>query len=312
MTSARMCVVAALAAASSWCFALDAIAQQGERAASSGGCGKPHPAGTTVYTLRSGNLDREFLLVVPQHYDGTTPLPAVLALHGSGSGPQEQLALSGLAAAAEERGFLVLAPQAATAWPTGGFTWNVPPDPAQPDDVAFVAALIDEAAEHVCLDASRVYASGFSGGARLASELGCALADRIAAIGAVGGLRHPSSCSPPRAVPIVAFHGTADPINPYAGGGPVYWGESVDEVLRGWASQYGAESPVQAALSITVTRIVYAGSGEEDLVFYRLEGVGHVWPGTSLDLPVERLGPMSDEIDATRIMLDFFERHSLP
>ncbi len=302
---------AALTVALSCCLAGQAVAQEGGVVPDGARCDKPQAPGTVAHTLRSGNLDREFLMVVPERYDGTTPLPTVLAFHGSGSGPEEQLALSGLAAAAEERGLLVLAPRATAPWPSGGTTWNVPPEPEQPDDVEFVTALIGEAAQYVCLDSARVYASGFSGGARLSSQLGCDLADRIAAIGAVGGLRHPAQCAPARPVPIVAFHGTADPINPYPGGGPAYRGHGVEDALQSWAEQRTQEPRSQEALTETVTLIRY-GDDEADLLLYRLERVGHVWPGTSLELPVERLGPMSGEIDATRIMLDFFRRYALP
>jgi hypothetical protein len=57
---------------------------------------------------------------------------------------------------------------------------------------------------------NRIYAIGFSSGARMSSRLACDLSDRMAAIGPVGGLRYPEDCAPTRPVPVIAFHGKRD------------------------------------------------------------------------------------------------------
>src|SRR6266404_291995 len=51
----------------------------------------------------------------------------------------------------------------------------------RPDDVAYVGDVIDDVAAQLCTDKTRVYATGFSGGARMSSLLGCMLNGRIAA-----------------------------------------------------------------------------------------------------------------------------------
>ena len=70
------------------------------------------------------------------------------------------------------------------------------------------------------IDPGRIYANGLSNGGGMSYLLGCALSDRITAIGGVAGAyAFPlEECHPSRPVPMIAFHGTADPIVPYQGG----------------------------------------------------------------------------------------------
>jgi polyhydroxybutyrate depolymerase len=43
-----------------------------------------------------------------------------------------------------------------------------------------------------------------------------------------------------------------------------------------------------------------------DVVFYRIDGGGHSWPGASADVP---LGSTTRTIDANELIVDFFEAH---
>jgi polyhydroxybutyrate depolymerase len=275
-------------------------------------CTRPtHAAGLTAYLIRSGASERHYMLFVPRSYDGSRAAPVVIDFHGSGSHPEEELRINGLQAAAEARGWIVVLPVAAVPYRLGGNTWNVPAEPGQPDDVRFARDTLDDAARRVCIDPTRVYASGFSGGARLATAVACALSDRIAALGAVGGLRAPESCA--RAVPVIAFHGTRDPINPYAGGGPAYWGYGVEQALRAWARQNRCGARREQRAAADVERVAYADcAGDARVVLYRFRGAGHTWPGSSFPFPAERFGATPRSVDATAVMLDFFGRHRLP
>jgi len=91
------------------------------------------------------------------------------------------------------------------------------------DDVAFLTGLPATLEQRFCIDRTRVYATGFSGGARTASQLACDASTVFAAVAPVSGLPRPTPCPAPRAVPIVAFHGPADPVDPFAGNGQPYW-----------------------------------------------------------------------------------------
>jgi polyhydroxybutyrate depolymerase len=119
-----------------------------------------------------------------------------------------------------------------------GYDWNVPNVPlvggrpvpkGAANDVSFLEKSITYLESRYCVDAGRVFVTGVSGGGRMASQLGCDASTVIAAIAPVAGLRRPTPCPARRAVPVVAFHGTADPVDPYAGHGQRYWTYSVPE-----------------------------------------------------------------------------------
>lgn len=282
------------------------------RAASARQAGEPHRAGETDIRIVSGGIPRHYRMYVPESHDHRWPLPVVFDFHGSGSDPAEEMLISGMKRAAEDYGFALLMPVAVVDFPSGGHTWNVPPDDRLPDDVRFALDVLDDAAERVSVDRDRVYLTGFSGGARLASEIACTASDRVAAIGAVGGLRSPPGCAR-RPVPVVAFHGTGDPINPYFGGGSSYWDYGVKTAVRGWAAGNGCTSrPVATRASAGATRIRFRGCrNNAEVVLYRIEGGGHTWPGSDFPFPEERFGAMAPDLDATGLMLDFFARHGL-
>lgn len=267
--------------------------------------------GLTTWNVTSGGIARPYAVYLPERDGSARPWPVVVDIHGTGSGPEEELAVSGMADAAEARGFVVLMPIASIPNANGGAGWNVPPDAREVDDVRYVEDVLDDASRRLELDPRRVFVTGFSGGARLASEVASRLSHRIAALGAVGGLRAPAGSGGP--VPVIAFHGARDPVNPFTGGGPAYWGYGVREALEGWAARNRCAlvgDPVRSGeRSYRLRGAQCALRG--DLQLYVLDRAGHVWPGSAFPFPPERFGEKSDAVDATALMLDFFDRHPL-
>merc|ERR1719401_2275362 len=99
--------------------------------------------------------------------------------------------------------------------------------PGLPDDVRYTRAVLQEATQKLCIDMARIRCTGFSRGARFCSRLASELSSFVAGVAPVGGLRYPFPNNATRPVPIVTFHGTKDPINPYWGDGdPEYWRNS--------------------------------------------------------------------------------------
>ncbi len=204
----------------------------------SAACALSAAPGVAEQKFTSGGRERAYRLFVPPGYDGRTSLPLVLDLHGSGGNSAGQAATRASRALAASEGFLVATLQAGTE----GNRWNVPVTAERPDDVRYVADVIDHVAARVCTDQARVYATGFSGGARMSSLLACKLNDRIAAIAPMSGLRWPGPCEG-RAIPVLTVHGLADPQNTYDGhveGRGGEWVESVPDALAGWASTTAA------------------------------------------------------------------------
>lgn len=246
-------------------------------------------------TLSSGERPRSYRLFVPPTAAGQGPLPLVLDLHGSGGDAAGQARNSGFEALAAREGFAVASLQAEDA------RWNVPATGARADDVRYAADVIDDIASRGCIDRTRVYATGFSGGGRMSSLLGCRLNDRIAAIAPVGGLRWTGPC-PGRAVPVLAVHGLADGTNPYEGRGDrgAEWVESVPEALAGWATHNRCEPKLlQDAVPGPVRTLRFAGCERgAEVQLLRVDGLAHIWP---------RQAP-----DATALIWQFFKRHALP
>jgi polyhydroxybutyrate depolymerase len=273
----------------------------------------PQSAGLHTLRLETGGAERAAVLFVPRSYDGATAVPLVLDLHASSITPAVELAITGLDRAAEEHGFLVALPLAIRPFERGGTTWNLPHDPAWPDDVAFVATVLDAIEAALCVDPSRIFATGFSGGARLASELACRLPERIAAISAVAGLRGPDPDCPPAAdpVPVLAFHGLADPVNPYDGDprtSPKYWTHGIPEAVGLWRRWLGCGETLEASSGNGVTRLDASCGGRTMLRLYTLEAAGHTWPGSAFAFPAYT-GASDASLDATALTLDWFAQH---
>jgi polyhydroxybutyrate depolymerase len=188
----------------------------------SSGCGV-RTVGSTFTPIVAGH-GRSVIVHLPSGYTGSTPLAIVLSMHGSGSTAAEQELFTGMDATADADKFIVAYPQGLI--PDGtGYDWNVPGEPliggrAVPshaaNDVVFLTKLVGLLEDRYCINTTRVYVTGFSGGARIASQLACDSSSVFAAVAAVSGLRRPTPCPITRPVPILAFHGTADPVDPTA------------------------------------------------------------------------------------------------
>jgi polyhydroxybutyrate depolymerase len=256
-------------------------------------CDVPHEPGVSSQQLISGQRPRTYRLFVPPGYDGRQRMPLVLDLHGSGGNAAGQARNSGLETLSATERFVV-----ATLEAEGG-RWNVPVQSNRADDVAYVSDVISDVAKHVCTDETRVYATGFSGGGRMTSLLACQLGARLAAVAPVSGLRFPGPCSG-RPIPVLTFHGLADPQNPYDGhaeGRGAEWLESVPDALASWAKHDACKG--DAILEdppgpLSTMRYDGCANGTE-VRMIRIDGLGHTWTKT--------------EVDTTGVMWQFFKNH---
>ncbi len=286
------------------------------------GCGQGGGPGSSTLQLSIGGHTRVVIVHLPTGYSGTTPVALVLNMHGSTSDAQQQEALSGMDVTSNQDGFIVAYPQALIT-DGAGFDWNVPDEPlvtgAMPpkdaaNDVAFLTQLPVVLARRYCIDLRRVYATGISGGGRMASQLACNSPRTFAAVAPVAGLRFPAPCANSRDVPVVAFHGTADPVDPYNGNGLTYWTYSVPVAQQDWSTH---ESCAHTAMTsgkgyqLTTSTSCTGGSTVE---LYSLTGEGHEWPGgPTLPVAITKvLGPQTDAVDANSVMWAFFSAYRLP
>lgn len=291
--------------------------------------------GTVATTLRSGGRDRTYSLTVPESYDGETAAPLVVNLHGFGGTGDQQDQSTDMRPRAGARGYVVVAPDggplsvqpgAPGAEDAGQYDgipfWNVFADGAitfggddgedlpvesdaiGADDVAFIDALLDEVAAELCIDEDRVYATGMSNGAGMASALGCALDHRLAAIAPVAGVNLSASCPGEGAIPVLAIHGDADDAIHFEGNyllGFELGNPSVPDRMAQWAERNGCDPDAELAAAGTgVAR--YRWNGCEATTELRVVSRwGHSWPAVD--------GDPAGPFDATEVVLDFFDAH---
>jgi polyhydroxybutyrate depolymerase len=291
-------------------------------AATSTGCTSASPGSTTL-SLKVNGFTRTVIVHVPKASSGTTPLALVLNLHGSGSTAASQVKFTKMNATANEDGFIVAYPQALI--PDGaGFDWNIPGvpliggravPPKSANDVKFLTSLVGIMESKYCVNPKEVYVTGFSGGARMTSQLACDDSGLFAAVAPVSGLRRPKPCPTTRSVPVISFHGSADLVDPFNGNGQKYWTYSVTTAAKDWSTQdhcttTSRSSPVNGVKLTTFTNCSDASQVE----LYEIIGEGHEWPGgptlpSSLTL---LLGPQSSLVNANTLMWSFFQAHPLP
>jgi polyhydroxybutyrate depolymerase len=263
----------------------------------------------------SSGQTREYLLYVPRSYDRSRPTPLVISMHGAGLWGAAQKDISQWNTVAEREGFIVVYPSGARG--SGPRVWRMGSEAGPARDVTFISDLIDKLSADYNIDSARIYADGFSNGGGMAFVLSCTLSDRIAAVGMVGAARLLpwTWCTDHRAVPMIAFHGTADPGAPYTGG-RTWVAREVFPDVRTWTANWAqrnrcAPNPTDSTVAANVTRRTYTGCADDaSVVLYTIHGGGHDWPGGG-PAPEWLCGPTSHGIDATSQMWAFFREHRL-
>lgn len=275
----------------------------------------PLPPGNHTRELEIDGRTRSYLVHVPERLP-EGPVPVVLALHGAAMNGPLMAWFTGLHRKADEAGFVAVYPNGTgrgtfLVWNAGGF-WNAA---GRPDDVAFIAAVLDDLATVVPVDSRRVYACGLSNGGMMCYRLAAELPDRIAAVAPVAGaLMVPEPAATGRPVPLIHFHGTRDTLVPYGDGGRLAGGAPS---ARRWASCSGcSEEPEEERLTppdadLPVTRERW-GDGRDgaEVVLVTIDGGGHTWPGQRP--PVWFIGRSTADVSANDLIWEFFLRHPLP
>lgn len=228
----------------------------------------------------------------------------VLCLHGSRSTAARQASFSGMAELRSE-GLAVVFPQGAV--PAGrGYLWD------HERDLEYLATVIEDARADGGVSGPPVFLAGMSGGARMSCHYAAARASEIAAVAAVAGLRAPQ-VPPARPVRLIAVHGLADRLNPYAGGRGERWNESVPDAARAWAAANGVEqTQTVSEPSPTVGKLSYGETTPAEVTLWTLRDAGHTWPGRPGGLLVRLLlGRTSDAVDANAEIGRFFRQARL-
>ena len=283
----------------------------------------PAAPGLSARTIASGGLERCYYLYVPPGYDPAQAIPAVFSFHGFLSNPTSHGFISGWHKLAKEEGFLVVYPQG-TSFPQrwdAGETWGV----SDVDDVAFFSDMIEDLAAIAAVDPARIYVNGFSNGGGMAVNIACHAAEQVAAVGSVAGaVVSMEDCYPSRPVPVLAFHGTSDPVVGYEGGemqgwllrwaaglthAPHYF-VGAEAWTSAWANGNGCTPrPETIPPQGDVRGAHYSDCDQDaDVILYTIEGGGHAWPG---GFPIPFVGKTTKDISATRELWEFYQAYHL-
>ncbi len=211
-----------------------------------------------------------------------------MALHGNGNTADAVRNFWGLREEADRLGFVVVFPNGTfrkldnncCGWNDGRALWG---DQTPPDDIAFFTALFDFLPTKYPVDAKRVYLAGWSNGGFMSFRIACELSDRIAGVASGSGPRDDTACQIARPLPIMVIHGTADPLEPYAGGRD-FRGltvPAVTEVADFWRKHDGCPTDgTVTMLTQTVEQRSYGGcQAGSEVVLITVTGGGHCWFG---------------------------------
>lgn len=193
------------------------------------------------------------------------------------------------------------------------------------DDVAFLNQMLDQLALKYSVDTHRIYAAGLSDGGFMALRMGCDMADRVAAVAAVGAAFPKTMiCLPSRPISALFIDGTDDPVVPY-GGGSYKPGRfhvlSAEESAKTWSKfDHCEEKPAQAKLpplnkekgsKDTKTFTYNQCQGNAQVVLYAVKNGGNTWPGGEQYMTEKEVGKTSDALNANESIWNFLSANKI-
>jgi polyhydroxybutyrate depolymerase len=290
--------------------------------------GRSGQSAYTTHTLTYDGRERTYLIITPEN-DLAEPLPLILALHGGGGTARSMCDMpGGLAAPARKAGYLLVCPEGFDRhWNDGREIQRWRAHAEGIDDVGFLMALVDHLSLQYPINQDRIFASGISNGGQMSYRLACERSDRIKAIApVVASMAITLECDPTDPVSIIIINGTEDPLVPYEGGeiralrrglGFVH---STPEVVQFWARHNNcgneaerSKEPDQSPDDGTqIWRTEYDDcSNDTRVILYEVEGGGHTWPGANQYLPQFLIGRLSQDMQASEVIMQFFKAVSL-
>lgn len=237
-------------------------------------------------TVRVDNVQRQFLVYLPENLQPSESLPVLLCFHGGDDSAEDMMRFTAdFRPLADSERFIAVYPQGL--FFEGSSYWNSEgPYDNGTDEIGFTRAMIDLLVRDYAADPARIYACGFSLGGNLMWDLACYLGDRVAAVASVAASMWEwtqEDCSTTNRTGILSIHGTEDSYNPYNGN---QYSISIASLNAHWSSLNGAnKSPVTSTVSPGVTRYLWdKGDGCHTVEHYRIQNGPHGWPSFSREV----------------------------
>ncbi len=236
---------------------------------------------TNAQTLVHDGMNREYIIYVPNSYNGTSAVPLLLNFHGFGGSASQFMQEADMRSLAEADTFILVYPQGSCL--DGSSHWNPCPtggdNKSTADDVGFVEAMISEISSQYNLDMERIYAAGYSNGGMMAYGLANYKSDLIAAVASVSGSMLDCLGAGSHPMPVVHLHGTSDGVVSYNGSND--W-NSVQSTLDYWINFNNTVSTpivnIDTTGGMTIEHYVYdQGDNSVSVEHYKYIGGDHVW-----------------------------------
>ena len=271
-----------------------------------------------IFELTLPDATRSYRLFHPDGFKG--PLPTIIMLHGGGGNAQSAANVTGFNDLAERKGFAVVYPNGSG---SGRFlTWNAGhccqfAMEQDIDDIALLAALIDDLVARGEADPTRIYVTGMSNGAMMAHRAGRELSRKIAGIAPVVGAIFGDEAPAAGPVPILFITGALDENVPAAGGNGVHPRRDnpndlpyapAEAALDYWTQNNGCAGQVRS-VTTNVFTLRLGQDCRAGVQWYHLAQGTHSWPGG------KKGGRNGDEpvsnFDASTFIWRFFRQHRL-
>ncbi|QPC81936.1 hypothetical protein G4Y79_19940 [Phototrophicus methaneseepsis] len=253
--------------------------------------------------LEHNGYDRTYHVVTPTSYEEGTPLPLLIALHGTGMSGKAMQALTDFDTMAETYGFLVAYPNSAS--PQWAF--NTADDAGDIDDLGYIQALITQMQQDYSIAQDQVYLAGYGSGGLMAARLACTIPEQLNSVVVVGPMllgAFESECAEPASAPVslLFMHGSEDPM--YLSEGDAandIW--SVQASLDFWAERNGCDT---ATIHEEENIFIYDDCpADGSIALYTVLGGKQNWPRIG-DYSLNNFG-----IDATEIISRYLLRETL-
>lgn len=281
--------------------------------------------------FRDAAGSRPYALYLPAGYDGRTPAPLLVMLHGCMQSADDIAAGTQLNRLADEFGLLVAYPeQPAAEHSQRCWRWyEAAHQERGAGEPAMLAGIAAEVARDQRVDPERVFAAGISAGGAMAVILAATYPDLFRAVGvhsalpyaaartaaeALGAMREPhirpdsgravlrAMGERARVVRMIVFHGADDPV--VQPGNAVALTAQWGGVLRGLPGGSGGRwhaAPAGDARA-SLRRLATAERQPPLMEVWTITGLGHAWSGGSTEGTFTAPGFP----DASRAMLHFF------
>lgn len=253
---------------------------------------------TESRTIFAGGLSRDYIVTTPPGVEHRGDLPLIIAFHGYKNDASMMRTLTQFDQA-----------NAVVAYMDGvNDAWAPAPyaETTGKQDLEFFDRVRQEMIDQYPVNPAKVFVAGMSNGGGFAAYAGCHRAHQITGIATVSAAYYDDVFKGCRPSPVkqIDMHGTADHVMEYGGG--VRHNEAykaaftvMEEAAR---RNYCQPEPVRANIQRPGEEFVWEGC-DAQLRHFRIDGGGHVWPGSKSDL---RSATQPADGFATRQILDFF------